>query len=398
MAIDRGTDTVVIFGDDPLVIPSFRAQRFGDVLRVYANGGFVVRVRSQPAQVVLGEWAGDVAQALHVAPLRPVPTGWCSWYCYERSVTEDLVMAQVVAAEDLGLPIDVFLLDAGYEVALGDWLTEREGFGSLQRLAAGIRSKGRVPAIWVAPFIAAASSRVVLAHPDWWVTGTTAGHVWGADLAVLDVANDAAVKHVAGVFSELVAMGFGGFKLDFLYAGVLGGGGANVVSEREDVEGYRHFLVAVRDAIGPDPLLLGCGAPLIPSIGLFDSMRVSCDVGANWYEPGQLDQGPTSEVWYPSGRAALRSGAARVFAHGRWWVNDPDCIMARPQMENRGPWCDYLERLGGVAFSGDGLADLDDTGLSLTRTLLHSGSAAPLVADVMVGIDEMGRRLPELLG
>ena len=40
---------------------------------------------------------------------------------------------------------------------------------------------------------------------------------------------------------------------------------------------YRSGIELIREAIGEDAYLLGCGAPLLPSSGLFDAMRVSPD-------------------------------------------------------------------------------------------------------------------------
>ena len=40
----------------------------------------------------------------------------------------------------------------------------------------------------------------------------------------------------------------------------------------------------IREAIGPDAYLLGCGAPILPSVGLVDAMRVGPDI-AHHYEP-----------------------------------------------------------------------------------------------------------------
>ncbi|BBC33450.1 hypothetical protein SGFS_047440 [Streptomyces graminofaciens] len=60
---------------------------------------------------------------------------------------------------------------------------------------------------------------------------------------------------------------------------------------------------------------------------------------------------------------------------GRLWVNDPDCLMARPAVETREPWAAHLEATGGLMASSDRLLSLDDWGVATTRRLL-SGAAA----------------------
>jgi hypothetical protein len=47
---------------------------------------------------------------------------------------------------------------------------------------------------------------------------------------------------------------------------------------------YRRGLEIIRAATGPEGDLLGCGAPILPSVGLVDAMRVSPDT-APAYEP-----------------------------------------------------------------------------------------------------------------
>jgi alpha-galactosidase len=56
--------------------------------------------------------------------------------------------------------------------------------------------------------------------------------------------------------------------------------------------------------------------------------------------------------------------------NGRLWVNDPDCLVARPEINGREAWAAHLERYGGLRFSSDRLAVLDERGRELTRRFL----------------------------
>jgi alpha-galactosidase len=51
-------------------------------------------------------------------------------------------------------------------------------------------------------------------------------------------------------------------------------------------------------------------------------------------------------------------------------VNDPDCVIARPEVERREEWASVVERYGGLRVSSDRIADLDEWGLETTRRLL----------------------------
>ena len=70
-------------------------------------------------------------------------------------------------------------------------------------------------------------------------------------------------------------LGIDYFKIDFVYAGALAG---RRHQDLPPVEAYRRGLRLIREAIGPDAYLLGCGVPILPSIGLVDAMRVGPDI------------------------------------------------------------------------------------------------------------------------
>lgn len=125
---------------------------------------------------------------------------------------------------------------------------------------------------------------------------------------------------------------------------------------------YRQCMEMVREVIGADSYLLGCGAPILPSVGLVDAMRVSPDTAPRYEPDGDLSM--------PSQRAAALTGRARAWQHGRFWANDPDCLIAAPQVQRRDAWAEHIDRYGGLRRS-DRLRDLDDWGLSTTRRLLR---------------------------
>src|SRR4029453_9530648 len=103
-------------------------------------------------------------------PFRAPPSGWCSWYCFGPNVTAEQVLANldVIARDVPGLKY--IQIDDGYQPAMGDWLETGAAFGgNVQTVLKQIRAKGFQPAIWVAPFIAEANSRLFKEHPDWFV-------------------------------------------------------------------------------------------------------------------------------------------------------------------------------------------------------------------------------------
>jgi alpha-galactosidase len=104
------------------------------------------------------------------------------------------------------------------------------------------------------------------------------------------------------------AWGFDYLKLDFLYAGALPG------KRHEDMPreaAYRHGLEVVREAMGTEAYLLACGAPIIPSLGICDALRIGPDVAAGWesHRDSVLLHNPT----IPGTKNAIRTAFHRLW-------------------------------------------------------------------------------------
>jgi alpha-galactosidase len=347
-------------------VPSLRVRTGRDRLVIAANGQVAESSHATTLEPALAAWAEDVAERAQVGQLRPAPTVWCSWYCYWDAVDGTDVADNLLAMEQLELPVDVVQVDDGWQAGIGDWLSVSSAFGPLDRLTAGIIDSGRRPGLWLAPFLVGTGSRLAEAHPGWLVRGASAGHNWGQHLSVLDVTHPEAAEHLADVFRTLVEHGASYFKLDFLYAGALPGRRHADVSP---TDAYREGLRLIREAVGPECFLLGCGAPMMPSVGRLDAMRVSSDVT----RPDSTGRLSGARV-----RRAISIGRARSYLHGRWWVNDPDCLVLRPEMPHRQQWAEHVESSGGLVASSDPLRGLDEWGMSALRRLLHRSSVDPV--------------------
>lgn len=335
-----------------LGVPSLRASLDRDRLLVSADGPVDVEVVPGPLGAALARVGDGLSTEVEV---RSAPTVWCTWYHYFLDVTQADVEENLRALDAQELPVDVVQVDDGWQApGVGDWLALSDRFTSLHDLVARIHDTGRRAGIWLAPFMAGRRSMLARDHPDWLLGD--AGFNWDQPLHGLDLTHSEVREHLWTVLRGLREVGFDYFKLDFLYAGALSGRRHEDVSA---VEAYRSGLRLVRDAVGQESYLLGCGAPMLPSIGLVDAMRVSPDT----YNPTDVDDGDNPL----RGRSCIES---RAWQHGRWWVNDADCLIARPGFARRGPWAELIERYGGLRSSSDRVADLDDWGLETTRRLL----------------------------
>jgi alpha-galactosidase len=375
LAVDPGTGEGVHVVAAPRAdgpIPSVRAEVQGDeiVVRGSAELAHTVDEGGGHLDGALARWGSGFAERAGVGPLVPPPTVWCSWYHYFERVTQGDIEENVAAAGELDLPIDVIQIDDGYQSEIGDWLTLSDRFVSLERVVADIRAAGRRAGIWVAPFLVGERSLVAADHPDWLVGDAAPGTGWGDQrLFALDATSRGGEAWLREVFGTLRAMDIDYFKIDFIYAGALEGRRAEPV---DGVAAYRHGLRVIREAIGPEAYLLGCGAPILPSVGLVDAMRVGPDI-AHHYEPvdGDLSQ--------PSQRAAAQNSRWRAWQQGRFWVNDADCLVAGTHVERRKDWAEVVEAYSGLRSSSDRLRGLDDWGLAVTRRLLQRGLVDPFV-------------------
>lgn len=369
-----GTTTVWSAPDPTRAVPSVRLAAEGGRLVVRADGPVDESTHPAALPEALASWADELARSLALPPVPSLPALWCSWYHYWSGVAQRDVEDNLAALDRLGLDVGVVQVDDGHQAEIGDWAERSPRFSSLRELAGTVRDTGRRPGVWTAPFLVGERSRLAAEHPEWLLGGVdgpvvAAARHWDQVVHVLDTTRDDVADHLRGVFATLVDDGFDFFKIDFLYAGALPGRRAQ---DADPVAAYRQGLSLIRDAVGPQSTLLGCGAPLLPSLGLVDAMRVSPDVDASW-EP------PLGDISQPSGLGALAAGRARAFMHARLWINDPDCLLARPEAAFRDELARHVAASGGLAGCSDALLDLDEHGLELLRDTLRPSATVPAV-------------------
>ncbi len=117
-------------------------------------------------------------------------------------------------------------------------------------------------------------------------------------------------------------LGYEYLKVDFLYAGALPGKRYKNIPREV---AYRNAVKVIREAAG-DAYVLACGAPIIPSIGLCDGIRVGPDVSPYWLNT------PLT-VWLNNLNDTSTQNAIRTSLHRLWMkplVNiDPDVMFFR---------------------------------------------------------------------
>jgi len=98
-------------------------------------------------------------------------------------------------------------------------------------------------------------------------------------------------------------------------------------------QAFRKGLEAIREGVGEDTFLLGCGCPFGPAVGIVDAMRIGPDTAPNWTPYLWNVKWATPIIKAEKSFAALRNNIRHTLTlsalHRRWWWNDPDCLMVR---------------------------------------------------------------------
>ena len=318
--------------------------------------------------------SGDGLEALDLlfAPISPVdrerlataavPTGWCSWYELSGGVTEADMIANVefCAAHFDRRFFGYVQLDDGYQRATGDWQANDKFPHGHRWLSDQIHARGFKAGLWVAPFAVAERSGVPAQHPDWLLKNADGAIVWdtrddwGGKIHSLDGAHPQVQQWLYDLGRRIVRdWGYDYVKIDFLLWATAGAAHYGGLTH---AEAYRRGLAAIRDGLGPEVFLVGCGAPLQHAAGFLNGMRIGGDVDASW---GGI-QGPA------------RAAALRSFYHRSVWLNDPDCLVVRPPLTEREAqvWASIVAVAGGATLFSDNLPKLPPARVAiLQRTI-----------------------------
>ncbi len=258
---------------------------------------------------------------------------WCSWYSLYTEIYEKQLLKIL---NDLGaLPFDVFQIDDGWQHGIGDWEPNAKFPSGMDRIAASIKETGRKAGLWLAPLLVVPSASIYREHRDWLLHDesgrlVSAGSNWGEPLYALDTTHPAALDWLAALMKKVRLWGYDYAKLDFLYAGALPGK-RHVAMPRETA--YRNGLKVIREALG-DAYFLTCGAPVLPSLGLCDALRVGPDVAGYFASP--RDDILLMNFSTPGIRNALRTTLYRLWLQPLVHT-DPDVVYFRTRQNRLTP-------------------------------------------------------------
>ncbi|MBA5762495.1 alpha-galactosidase [Vibrio sp. 404] len=314
---------------------------------------------------------------------RASPIGWSSHQSTGNTIDASTLFANLMLQCEQHQSLDYVIIERGYQSALGDWLTASEQFGvSLQIVVDTIKKMGKKPGVWLAPFIASPHSSLFQQHPDWFVHDidgqplsadqVTYAGLDGKSCYVLDTTNVDVQDYLYNLIRFMrEELGIELFKLDGSYWGAMKG--FRHLEGITSIEAYRMGLEVINDAAN-GAIVMACQAPLWPSLGLVDIMRVTDDVHRS---ERQFEQNAQATL--------LRSWQHRLL-----WQIDPDRLVLT-SLANQGCERKYynfhrtvLLASGGALLSGDPLNDITPFARSslkrLTTRHQHSQQAASFSA------------------
>ncbi|GHT98359.1 hypothetical protein FACS1894142_4590 [Spirochaetia bacterium] len=318
---------------------------------------------------------------------RPPITGWCSWYFFYESVTEQDVLNNLEFITAHGLNAGHILIDMGWEERLGTWYPGSKFPHGMKWLADRIHSANLKAGLWLSPFWVEPRSEVHREHPEWLLRNRDGQLIifnCHIDGYVIDTTIPEACEWIEGVFRRVaVEWGFDLVKIDFLRAVSLYPE-AQYSRNVTRAEALRLGMEAVRRGVGDKSFIIACGGHYGPTLGIADANRTSNDIGATW----------------DSFKQTFKKNILRYWMHQKWWINDMDCIIVRgpdegepgrisgyPNTSAKGTFTDseadtifaVCQAIGGVKLIGDNLPKLAPGKVQKLKALLESGGEGSFI-------------------
>jgi alpha-galactosidase len=301
--------------------------------------------------------------------------GWTSWYYYYTKISEEIALKNLNNFKQNQIPLKIFQIDDGYQTRVGDWLSVNKKFPSgMKFLADEIKSAGYQAGLWLAPLSAEKKSQLVKDHPDWLVKNEDGSPyrigvnpLWSMAFYALDIYHPEVRVYIKNVFQTVCReWGYDIVKLDFLYGACMvprnGKSRATIMADAMEL---------LREAIGDDKIILGCGIPLGSAMGTTDYCRIGADVHLTW-EIGALKWCNNRER--ASTVLAITNTINRRQLNGAPFVNDPDVFMLREKMQRLTRPEQYSLLLanllfGDLIFNSDNIQDYDEETMTLYKSI-----------------------------
>lgn len=329
---------------------------------------------------MIDEWSKERTVGLDVLQKKR-PAVFCTWYYYELNVTYEDVHTNLVKIKERNLPFDVFQIDEGWEITLGEWAPNHKFPKSMKEICDEIKETGLTPGIWTSPFVAHETASIWREHANWILKDEDDNPILFPMNDTVYYIFDISIEDTWFYFEELYRKltfdwGYVYHKLDFTRAPITAKNACFKNPYLTPAECYRNAVMAIRRGMGEEAYFLICGGLYDPIIGLVDAQRTGSDVLSMWSSTIQKN-GKTAPY-------TIKQSLLRYYMNN-WWHNDPDALMIRKnEVMERGSRLTYgllndeevktstLNQLigGGIVCSTEPLDKIDDERLSNLKHIL----------------------------
>ncbi len=253
------------------------------------------------------------------------PAVFCTWYYYGLTVTYDDVKTNLEIMKKRKLPYDVFQVDEGWEVTLGEYEPNEKFPVPMKQVADEIREAGFIPGIWSSPFVAHETASIWAKHPEW-ILKDKEGQpclfpMNDTVYYVFDITDPGTYEYFRDLYHKFTFdWGYPYHKLDFTRAAVIYEDADFYDKKITLAKAYYRAVKAIREGMGEEAFFLMCGGLYDPIIGLVDAQRTGSDVLSMWSSTINKD-GKTAPY-------TIRQSLMRYYMN-YFWANDPDALMIR---------------------------------------------------------------------
>lgn len=325
---------------------------------------------------------------------RGIPCGWGTWGQYLEDIDSHVIeknVSHLHSNPNIYGPIEVIEIDHGWEQTISirrpecNWEPNHRFPSGMEVFCHRIRQKGLKVGLWLAPFAVNEGSRLIEEHPEYLVKDAEGRpkRVGGKGRGYcIDPTHPGAQAWLRELMERIKGWGIEYVKLDYLRCLLapepddpLDGLNSPRVYHQDvtKVEAYRLGLALIREVLGDEIFILGCGAPAGPGIGYVDAHRIGQDIAPVW------NDGDTGI------RHSARNVAATYFWHSALWINDPDYLVLPADAREAQFWATVVALSGGSIMVSADLPSLESWQEDLIGKLLPPYGVAARPVDLRDG-------------
>ena len=298
-------------------------------------------------------------------PKAPLITGWTSGHNNNINISEEIVLKNAEAFMEKGIPIDIILVDEGYQNHVGDWLKIKSTFpNGMQYVARQIKNKGFKAGIGLAPFVCEIKSDIFQNKKHWLLKDSNGQPIragynprWGGWFYALNFYQKEVQDYLLSIFKIVFEKwGYDLVKLGFLFAACI-----HPPSNKTSGQMMNDAMQFLRTTIGNN-WMIASGAPLGSSFGKVDYCSVGANTDLQWENSFSKFLGNRERS---SAIQALRSVLGRWQLNGAVFHNDPGLIQLRDVDTKLSPTQQFTiliinTLLGNMTFTADFAGNYSD--------------------------------------